>query len=97
MLLSVKSYGRTTKFAVAPVMPAGSSAFTVVSSFMRMRMRPTSLYFAVTDAWPFVNATACAAAAASVAAALTPSIVALRVPVPGSTYCDQNFRFLAPV
>ena len=44
-----KSYGRTTKLVVAPVIPAGSSAFTVESSFIAMRIRPTSLYFSRYD------------------------------------------------
>src|SRR5438045_8926079 len=97
MPLKMKSYGFTTKLAVAPRTPFGSSAFVVVSSFMPMLIRPTSLYFAVTAAWPFVNVTFCAAEAPSLVAALTVLTVTLRVPVAGLLYVDQNFRLLVPV
>ena len=49
----------------------------------RTRICPTSLYLAVTLAWPFVKVTFCAAAAASVTAAFTPSICTFSVPVAG--------------
>ena len=83
--LTTRSLGRMTTVPVLPRMPVGNSALPVVSSFIASAMLPTSLYFAVTDAWPLVKVTACAADAPSVVATVEPFTVALTVPVAGFT------------
>ncbi len=67
---------------------------------MLMLIRPTSLYFAMTCAWPWVKATVRAVAPASLVPmnCVSTSSVTLtwRVPVPGFKYPDQNCSPLAP-